>query len=422
MIVQHTHKLSGWANGSNMGKPKGKSHLDLLLVDDESELKALTAQKKCCPRAQIETAFYQYLDSGALLRDGYQGIATLFDLPSLHPGWDSLYAFSYASLGNYRDIGRTIGPGSVPYDLKAMWVIVENSRHGIRTELPNGFCKYWRRLLSYWREQLLVVSTVDDADRLWFDPATLESREDYNDSIIKATSKGIVRYMHDDTLCDELRMLDFEWMEDLDRMEKAIDIAVQSRRSGMADRAHLTLLNESAYQEWRPTDMGRKKGECRICLLDTTGGTFPAPPEYQLPLTAPFGRFAGWRIFNRMRTQISLEDYPFIPFDARYPCIYTITHSIYGRWKAIESAYDWYMDYWDIVAGLRNDLKGRRSISWTLIVDVPQPLVEPEKALQKKCYGIAINKKEKTIELTEDADALAMFRPAVKGLRAFRHR
>ena len=111
-----------------------------------------------------------------------------------------------------------------------------------------------------------------------------------------------------------------------------------------------------------------------------------------------------------------------IPFDARYPCIYTITHSIYGRWKAIESAYDWYMDYWDIVAGLRNDLKGRRSISRTLIVDVPQPLVEPEKALQKKCYGIAINQKEKTIELTEDADALAMFRPAVKGLRAFRHR
>ena len=362
------------------------SLLDLILLDSREELDKLAAENNWCRASELTEKFYEYLDEGALDSEDFDDV-----LRDLFPN-EPMRRVDRYTFGDKRQ--GTFSPGNLEPHMQQALAIAENSRRGICTEVPPE----------------------------WFDPATLESREDYNDSIIKATYKGIVRYMHDDTLCDELRMLDFEWMEDLDRMEKAIDIAVQGRRSGIADRSHLTLLNESAYQEWRPTDMGRKKGECRICLLDTKGGTFPAPPEYQLPLTAPFGRFAGWRIFNRMRTQISLEDYPFIPFDARYPCIYTITHSIYGRWKAIESAYDWYMDYWDIVAGLRNDLKGRRSISRTLIVDVPQPLVEPEKALQKKCYGIAINQKEKTIELTEDADALAMFRPAVKGLRAFRHR
>lgn len=363
-MPQPENRLAGWADRPGMDPPPS-IWLDLLLVDEAQDVQALAAAGRCCPCESIDAAFYRYLDEGALAEPLYDALLAAFHQPT---PTGECYTFACHGEGC---IPRRFGPGTVPRAARALLVVAENSRRGIRTELP-AHCGSWRSMAALLGWPVLAVLPVAEAVRLWFEPGEDDPAPPKAD-FVKATYQGCTRCLYGDTLADELWMRDFEPEEEPERLLAAIPTAMAGRRLGFAGRVH--------------------------------------------PAEAPDG--ADWKIINRLHTPLWTGGFP---AGKDYPALCTVLRTGNGRWQLREHYDAGEKPYGDILTELIKAMDRRRGTLWALAVETPAPLGMPEQALRSHCYCFLLDGRARTIELTEDADALQAFRPAVAGVCRYRSR
>lgn len=207
----------------------------------------------------------------------------------------------------------------------------------------------------------------------------------------------------------------FDPAADLPVLLRTLDAAMAHRRPGTG-RAHLTPLNDTDlyhldYDHWYSGtfhDLPHKT----LALVDTAGGTLAAPGPNPPLLRPPFGDYEGWTVWNRRQgldLQLS-EDYYGIPWDVRNPTMFYIFRDLdgsfsYDRWSLPKRPV-----YWQILDCARPDFPGT---AWALAVNAELPITDPDAAFTRPCRGFVTDGTAKTLTLTDNYDALAMFREAV---------
>ena len=222
----------------------------------------------------------------------------------------------------------------------------------------------------------------------------------------------------------------------------ALQQAQQTRRRGFANRLHLTPLDVYAAGEQYPDDMSgsdipeanwqardddpgmttdmfcyRHKGSVytqthrELKLLDSAGGTLPQPPGHKKP-APPFGLFEGWTIYNRMHCPPDLSADNYLD-GVRNPALLVLHQYFDGSYFMDDSSTRKYPTYWELLKNIFTCNVTYKAKTWVLAVAVENPMECPEKDLKKHCYGFAVDDCASTLELTEGADAMAMFYAAL---------
>ena len=147
-------------------------------------------------------------------------------------------------------------------------------------------------------------------------------------------------------------------------------------------------------------------------LLDTAGGTLPAPPGGK-KLTQPFGLYKGWKIYNR------LNRLPMLYSDAyedgeRNPLLLVFAQNAQGNLRIFDDNMPKWRNYWEMLKEVFTELGRMGKKVWVLGIGV-EKLEEPEEDFKKPhCWGFAIDNRTHTLELTEGADALEMLAAALR--------
>lgn len=237
---------------------------------------------------------------------------------------------------------------------------------------------------------------------------------------------------------------------DPERILAAAEQNMGPRRRGFAGRVHLTPLDiyraGEMYQDRdfraeysNMPDVSRANGSSRdddigmytdmFCyrhgsnvytqsrkewkLLDTAGGTLPAPPGGKRPVP-PFGVYKGWRLYNRLHCLPPL--YSDVWCDGeRNPLLLILARDARGGYRLLDDTLPRWRNYWEALKQVFTcDSRVGKKV-WVLIIGVEQ-LECPEQDLAKPhCWGFAIDHHAHTLELTEGADALEMLAAALRG-------
>lgn len=151
-------------------------------------------------------------------------------------------------------------------------------------------------------------------------------------------------------------------------------------------------------------------------LLDTAGGTLPAPPGGKRPIR-PFGLYKGWKIYNRLHCLPPLYSDAYVD-DERNPLLLILAENAQGDYRLLHDNMPKWRNYWEMLKQVftQDSRVGKRV--WVLGIGVEQ-LECPEEDFKKPhCWGFFIDNHAHTLELTEGADALEMLAAALRGAGA----
>ena len=204
----------------------------------------------------------------------------------------------------------------------------------------------------------------------------------------------------------------FDSAADLPALLAALDAAMAHRRRGTRP-AHLTPLNDTDLYHLGDDDLFpcgsfRDEPHKPLMLVDTAGGALPAPAPNLPRLRAPFGTYKGWTVINRRQsTDLLLSEECGSPWYVRNHTMFYIFRGTDGSFSYDRCGLPKHPVYWQILDFARPDFLGT---TWALAVNVEMPLTDPADIFTRPCRGFVTDGTAKTLTLTDNYDALAMFR------------
>lgn len=347
--------------------------MELFLAVDDAHFRSLAQKHAWCAACDLDERFYAYLAQDAFRLPLYDDLLRFCVPDGLVIKAAERYTFR---IRHFEDDlpGRSIGPGKLPPAARRMLALVENSRRGIVTEVPDGICDWWpkaARILAKSGPLLLTAATPATVNRLWCLWGGLPIDSSARSALPMTVLCNGGYYL---LTLEALRNV-VEWQPYcFDR-----------------DPRPLRNMLDAYLQKHRPPVPGRNSRPLPACEAVT---------EIQAD---------GWTLHSRMAPLPAAPDDCDL-FREKYPALLLIRQDTAGGWAA-KGTCPWRMPTFDeMLTGFYNECKGR---TYGLAVDMSIPLIKPEDVLRGTIYGFCSDEEAKTMELTDGTAALQSFRDAL---------
>lgn len=332
---------------------------DLVLYDTEAELRAAAAENGWCTIKGLTDAFYRYVAEEAFTHANSDALLAA----ALHGRKVCVGPERYSF---YSD-GRLVGPGMVYPLAMHILALAENSRRGIRTLVSPALGEYWREVQACLPCPLLLAADKHTVWGLRFRLPRRPAREELPNIQLRLTYHRKTRKVTEGRLEAITSDKKLRTADVLPRLLAAADTAMKNRRRGTG-RTHTTPL--------------------RI------------PADLDL---------AYWKIDDRRRTQYTAPDN-----SVRNPWALYVFHGTDGSYTFRMRGMPKYPDYWEILSSVLSDAANNYSTVTGIVAQTNSyPLRRPEEVFQRGCYGFVVNGIDNTLILTENYNALVMFRAAL---------